>query len=595
MEKHIGKLILNRFEQYADKVMLKISEHEQWTTFTGKQASGLIQRVSCTLLQDGIEKGDRVGIYAQNMPDWTFADVGILAFGGITVPIFATQIANEAKYILKDADIQILFIGEEEQYNEVLKIIDDKDLNLRKVIVFDDEIELSHPKIIHFKDWLQQEFSEQIKAKLDFLSREITSDDLATIIYTSGTTGEPKGVMLSHSNILETLKNHDIKYDITDKDESLAFLPLAHVFERIWTFYVFHKGLCNIYNKDPKLIAHAMERAKPTIMCSVPRLYEKIYFMAKHAVEQSSKIKQWLFNTAIATGEAIEQHRIDNKKVSFGLQLKYKIMDKLVLSKIRAKMGGRLRFMPCGGAALPAEITGFFRAVGLPIVIGYGLTETTATVTSYDVDVYKLGTAGVPLPNVQVKIGENDEILVKGGGVMQGYYNKPEATAKVFTEDGWFRTGDAGFLDDDGNLVITDRIKDLIKTSGGKYVAPQLVEATLLNHNLIEQVAVVGEGKPYVSALLIPNFEALKEWAKNKEIQFNNLQDLVNQPKIIELYDSLVDSLQSQLSNFERIKKFTLMPKEFSIEDNEMTPTFKIKRKTICAKYSYLIDKMYLS
>lgn len=593
MENHVGQLVLNRFQEYSSKVMLKISENEKWREYTGKQALDISKTISCLLLENAVERGARVGIYSQNMPEWSFADVGIMAMGGVTVPIFATQISNEAKYILKDADIEVLFVGEQEQYNEVLKIINDEDLNLRVVVVFDDKVELNHAKAIHFKDWLKQEVAEQTKAKFNYISKEVTPDDLATIIYTSGTTGEPKGVMLSHSNIIETIKNHDIKYDLTDKDSSLAFLPLAHVFERVWTLYVFHKGMCNAYNKNPKLVAQAMLKATPTVMCSVPRLYEKIYFMAMEAVKKSSSTKQKLFNAAISTGKKVEEYRVKNQKLPFTLKAKHKLLDKLVLSKIRAKMGGNLRFMPCGGAALTAEITEFFRAVGLPIVIGYGLTETTATVTSFDVENYKLGTTGAPLPNVQVKIGADDEILVKGAGVMQGYYNKPEATAKVFDKDGWFKTGDAGKFDAEGNLIITDRIKDLIKTSGGKYIAPQLVEATLLNHNLIEQAAVIGEGKPYVSALLTPNFEALKYWAKEKEIAFNNIADLIDKPEVNTLYKNLVTSLQNKLSNFERVKKFRLMPREFSIENNEVTPTFKLKRKVISKKYASLIDEMY--
>lgn len=593
MENHAGQLVLNRFQEYSNKVMLKIYENNKWREYTGKQALDIAKTVSYCLLENGIKRGDRIGIYSQNMPEWSLADIGAMSMGGVTVPVFATQISNEAKYILKDANIELLFVGEETQYNEILKIIDDEDLSLRQIVVFDDKVELTHNKSIYFKDWVLQDISEQTKAKLNDITKEVTPEDLATIIYTSGTTGEPKGVMLSHSNIIETIKNHDIKYDLTNHDTSLAFLPLAHVFERVWTLYVFHKGMLNYYNKNPKLVAQAMLKAKPTVMCSVPRLYEKIYFMAIDAVEKSSGIKRKMFNSAIATGKKVEEYRVKDKKLPIGLKLKHKLMDKLVLSKVREKMGGNLRFMPCGGAALTAEITEFFRAVGLPIVIGYGLTETTATVTSFDVESYKLGTTGIPLPNVQVKIGDDNEILVKGAGVMKGYYNKPEATAKVFDKDGWFKTGDAGEFDSEGNLTITDRIKDLIKTSGGKYIAPQLVEATLLNHNLIEQVAVIGEGKPYVSALLTPNFEALKNWAKEKEIAFNNITDLIQKPEIDSLYKTLVDSLQEKLSHFERIKKFKLMPQEFSIENNEVTPTFKLKRKVIAKKYASLIDEMY--
>lgn len=399
--------------------------------------------------------------------------------------------------------------------------------------------------------------------------------------------------MLNHSNIIETLRNHDLKFDITSDDVSIAFLPLAHVFERIWTYYILHKGCCNVYSSDPKYVAQIMVKAQPTLMCSVPRLFEKVYFTVQDTMKKSSGIKKKLFAAAVQAGAEVDKLKIAGKSIPLGLKLKHSVLDKVVLSKIRDKMGGKLRFMPCGGAALSPEITTFFRAVGVPVIVGYGLTETTATVTCFDVDDYVPGSAGKPLPNVEVKISEENEILVKGPNVMKGYYKKQDETLKVFDEDGWFRTGDAGYLDENVNLFITDRIKDLIKTSGGKYVAPQLLESALLNHPMIEQAAVVGEGKPYVSALLTPNFEALSAWAKEKGIAFQNITDLIAQPSVVSMYKDLINSLQDQLSQFERVKKFRLMPREFSLEENEMTPTFKIKRKVIYQKYASLIDEMY--
>lgn len=593
MEDNVGQLVVSRFQQYGDKIMLKILENKQWRSFTGKQANEHIQKIAYALLQEGIEKDDKVGIFSQNMPEWTLADVGTTLIGAVSVPIFATQIADQAKYIMKDANIQILFVGENQQYQETLKIIDDPDVHVRKVVVFSEKVELTYPKSVYYKDWIAQEFPDIIVSKFNYVIKEVEPTDLATIIYTSGTTGEPKGAMITHESILRTLQNHDLRYDLSDEDVSLAFLPLAHVFERAWTYYVFHNGMCNVYNKNPKFIAQAMLKAQPTVMCSVPRLYEKIYFMAMDSLKKTSPGKQKLFNAAIKTGAKVEDRRLAGKRIPLPLRLKHKIYDKLVLSKIRAKMGGKLRFMPCGGSFLSAEITSFFRSVGLPIIIGYGLSETTATVTCSEIYNYKLGSVGKPLPNVQVKISHEDEILVKGDNVMHGYYNKPDETIKVFDKDGWLKTGDAGYMDEEGNLFITDRIKDLIKTSGGKYVAPQLVESVLTHHNLIEQVAVIGEGKPYVSALMTPNFEALENWAKEKGIQFQNTADLVKMPEVLSMYKDLVSSLQIKLSSFEQVKKFKLLPREFSIEENEMTPTFKIKRKVVYLKYAALIDEMY--
>ncbi len=351
--------------------------------------------------------------------------------------------------------------------------------------------------------------------------------------------------------------------------------------------------MTNIYNTNPKEIAQIVKEAKPTVMCSVPRLYEKIYHMIYTNLQQASFVKKIIFKWSVRVGKRAEKYFSKKKEIPFFTNFQYKIADKLVFSKIREQLGGRLKFMPCGGAFLSKEITSFFRIAGLPIIIGYGLTETTATVTAYDFDSYELGTVGRPLPNTRVKIGENDEILVKGFGVMKGYYNKPEETARVFDKDGWFKTGDSGKIDENGNLIITDRIKDLIKTSGGKYIAPQHLEVVLTNHNFIEQAVIVGEGKPYPSALLVPNFEILKAWAEHKKIAFNDVSELINIPRIKKKYNKVVDELQQCLAQFEKVKKFTLMPREFSMEEEELTPTFKPKRKTIYQKYREIIDKMY--
>ncbi|MBS9779150.1 MAG: long-chain fatty acid--CoA ligase [Moraxellaceae bacterium] len=590
MENHIGELIINRMQQYENKVMLRSKSGNTWKQFTGKQAYQLIEKIALSLLAENVQHQEKVGIYSQNMPEWTLADVGSIAIGAVSVPIYATNIACQAKYIIEDADIHILFVGEQQQYDEVLKIIDDCCLD--KVIVFDETVKLSHPKTLYFKDWLADSPQNMLDAYQQRKS-QLQADDLATIIYTSGTTGEPKGVMLDHANIIQGCVNHDIKYHLTDKDSSLSFLPLSHVFERAWVFYILHKGMCNTYNADPKQIAEVIQEVQPTVMCSVPRLYEKIYHAIHTKLQTASFAKKNIFNWSVSVGKKAEKYLNQNKKIPFLLNQQYKLTDKLVFAKIREQLGGNLKFMPCGGAFLSAEITSFFQMAGLPVIIGYGLTETTATVTSFDMDECTLGTVGKTLPNTEIKIGKDDEILVRGTGVMKGYYNKPEETAKVFDEDGWFKTGDAGKIDADGNLIITDRIKDLIKTSGGKYIAPQHLEIVLTNHSFISQVIVIGEGKPYTTALLVPDFEALKSWANHKEIAFNDENDLIKNPQIIEKFNQIVDELQECLARFEKVKKFTLMPREFSMEEGELTPTFKPKRKVISEKYKDIIDKMY--
>lgn len=592
MESHLSKILLDKMEEYSNKVMLRIKRKKSWKEFTGKQSVNLIKSVANSLLLEKVEHQEKIGIYSQNMPEWTFADIGAISIGAVSVPIYATNIDIQVKYIIKEAEIKVLFIGEKHQYDEILKIIDDDDILLKRVILFDETIPTTHPKTIHFSKWISQNHTE-VTNIYQSRKKQFKSDDLATIIYTSGTTGEPKGVMLNHKNITATFANHDLKYcSLTDKDSSLAFLPLSHVFERLWSFYILYKGMMNTYNKNPKEIGETILEAKPTVMCSVPRFYEKIYHLIYTNLSKTSFIKRKIFNWSIAIGNKFEQSLIQNTRKSFLSNLKYKIADKLVLSKIRERLGGKLKFMPCAGAFLSEDITLFFRAVRLPIIIGYGLTETTATVSSFDINNYTLGTVGKPIPNVKVKIGSNDEILVKGPGVMLGYYKKPEITKQVF-EDGWFKTGDAGKIDKDGNIIITDRIKDLMKTSGGKYIAPQHVENVLINNNFIEQIIVVGEGKPYATALLVPNFEALTTWAKHKEIEFKDYSNLISMQKVIDKYQKIIDSAQDCLARFEKVKKFTLMPKEFTMENNEITPTFKPKRNVISREYNEIIEKMY--
>ena len=345
--------------------------------------------------------------------------------------------------------------------------------------------------------------------------------------------------------------------------------------------------------ENTKLIATALTEVKPTMMCSVPRFYQKIYAGIQEMVAESSDSKKKIFNWALKNGGEVAELKRLNKSIPLSLNLKNAIANKLVFNKIKNKLGGNLWFMPCGGASISSEVTKFFDAMGIHITVGYGLTETTATLTAFPLQNYEHGTAGITLGDTQIKIGENDEILAKGSGIMKGYYKKPHETAEVFTEDGWFKTGDAGKFDEKGNLVITDRIKDLMKTSNGKYIAPQPIENMLSNNNFITQAMVIAEGKPYVTALIIPNFEALKEQLPKMNINFTNWEEVVNLDEVKEFYHQKINEIQHSFSGFEKVKKFVLMPSEFEITSGEITPTLKVKRNVVMKKYSHLIDKMY--
>jgi long-chain acyl-CoA synthetase len=442
-----------------------------------------------------------------------------------------------------------------------------------------------------FKDFLQAADEKSLK-EVDRRLGEIDGDDLATIIYTSGTTGEPKGVMLTHDNFNEAFRIHDIRLNVSREDHSLCFLPLSHVFERCWSLYVLYKGIKNSYLGDPKEILSAMAEVNPTMMCSVPRLYQKAYHTILAKVETGSAMKKKLFRKALETGKRRANLIKVGKEIPFFLKLSYGFFDLLIFKKIRNVFGGRLRMMPCAGAPLSGEITEFFHAIGMPLLIGYGLTETTATVTVFPDTGFEFGTVGNSMPEVEVKIGEDDEILVKGKTVMKGYYKKPGETGKVF-ENGWFKTGDAGKIDEQGILTITDRIKDLMKTSGGKYVAPQQIESILTNDNFIENAILIGDNKPFVSALLVPNVEALKEYAHSLNLTYHSIEDLLKKSHISEFYEKKLEQLQQSLANFEKVKKFKLLPHDFSMNLGELTPTLKIRRQIIINHFSTLIDEMY--
>ncbi|RXP53802.1 long-chain fatty acid--CoA ligase [Lutibacter sp. HS1-25] len=565
----------------------------KWEGISWELFENQIEKVSQSLLNFGISVQQNVAIFAENMPQWIVADIAIMGVRAVTVPIYATNSKNEAEYIINDAEISVVFVGGQDEYNKALKILESNAF-LKLIVVFDNNVKLQNEvNSVYFKDFMAVETNTAIKTELQKRHFECDLSDLASIIYTSGTTGEPKGVMLDHHNFAASLVAHDFELDVSEKDVSLSFLPLSHIYERSWVFFCLHRGIEVYFNQNPKLIAEVLKEVKPTVMCTVPRIFEKIFAAIQDKRKEASPIKMKLASWALGIGNAYyNKHKRLDKKVPFALKLKYKIADKLVLSKLRDVFGGRIKFMPCGGAPLAADMVSFFHSFGLNIKCGYGLTETTATVSLFGYKHFEFNSAGKTIHGTQIKIGENSEIMVKGPGVMKGYYKKPAETAEVF-KDGWFCTGDAGTMDAEGNLVITDRIKDLMKTSGGKYIAPQKLEMAMINDAFIEQIAVIGDQQKYVTALAVPSFENLKKYALEHKISFKDVEELINHNQIKDLFEKRFEELQKEFSKFEKIKKFTLLPKEFSIEAGEITATLKLKRKVIQQKYKELIDKMY--
>ena len=579
--------LIENTDKYPQKPCLSYKENDVWKNYNWTELKSVVAKTANALKRSGVKIDENVAIYSENIAEWIIFDLAIVSIGAVSIPIYATSTAPQAKYILDEAEIKVIMTGAQYQYDNIIRIYPESKY-LETIVVAQKEIKLVTEKSFHFENWIENESngSEIVYRK---------NSDIATIIYTSGTTGEPKGVMLSHDNFLKAFDSHIqfFKFKNPENEHSLSFLPLSHVFERIWAIFMLHVGAQIYMSENPKLIAETLKQVRPTMMCSVPRLYQKIHSGIYDKINSGSVVKQKIFKWALKTGMLYSENKRKNLKNTGLINIKHKIADKLVFSKIRAQMGGRLWFMPVGGAAISAELTKFFDAIGINLTIGYGLTETTATVTCFPIENYEYGTCGIALAGVQYMIGADNEILVKGHGVMKGYYKKPEATAEVFTADGWFRTGDSGKIDSKGNLIIVDRIKDLMKTSTGKYITPQPIENLLTNDSFIQQAIVIGDDKPFVTALLVPDFDALKQLANKLGIKFDSIEELINTEKIKEFYAEKINSLQKNLSSFEKIKNFKLLHGEFTMDLGEITPTLKIKRNIILKKFSALIDDMY--
>ncbi len=426
--------------------------------------------------------------------------------------------------------------------------------------------------------------------------KQLKESDLATIIYTSGTTGEPKGVMLTHANYIKACHIHDMRLtNLSDKDLSMCFLPLTHIFEKAWTYYCLHKGIAVAINRDPSEIRKTLKQVRPTLMSNVPRFWEKVYEGVRENIDNASGITKWLFNDAVKTGRRHNLEYVnEGKRPAPGNRVKFFLYRHTIFYLIKRIIGiERGNFFPVAGAPLSDAINAFMQSIDVHLIYGYGLTETTATVSCFPNKGFRIGTVGKVMPGMEVKIGENNEILVKGETVMSGYYKKPEANKAAFTDDGFFRTGDAGSLTGDNEIILTERIKDLYKTSNGKYIAPQMIETRITEDKFIEQVAVIGDDRKFVSALIVPSYEALMTYAREQHIAFENIETLVGNPLIHNFIFGRIELLQSQFTSYEKIKKITLLPSPFSVENGELTNTLKLRRKVILEKYADLIDRMY--
>jgi len=566
----------------------------EWVGLTYGEVGSLVERFAAGLAKLGIKKDDKVAILSTNNPRWSISDFAIAGLGGVTVSIYPTLIAPQIKYIIDDSDSRYVITEDQEQADKILSFFDESP-GLEGIIAMDNTSD-PDKNVLSFDEILKQgdEYIKEQGFSLREVSKAVQPDDLLTLIYTSGTTGNPKGVMLTHKNLVSNVISGRKAISLSSSDIFLSFLPLSHSFERmVGHFTAFSANSTVYYAESVDTVAENMGEVKPTVMTSVPRLYEKMYAKVLDKVSKDPPLRQKIFWWAIGVGKKASKYFQRNQKPTGLLAFKFGIADKLVFSKIKERVGGRLRFFISGGAPLSKEIGEFFAAANIAILEGYGLTETSPVITCNRETLYKFGTVGAPIDGVEVKIADDGEILCRGDNVMAGYYKNPEATAEVLEEDGWFHTGDIGEFDEDGYLRITDRKKNILVTSGGKNVAPSPMENALVTNKYIEQCLVIGDSRKFISALIVPAFDNLKEWAREQNLDADNIETLIKDPKVLALYDDIIAKVMQNFSHYEKVKAFRLIPREWTIESGELTPTLKVKRKVVETNYADLIEEIY--
>ena len=553
-------------------------------------------QVSNALLALGAEVQENVGVFSQNKPECLYVDFGAFADRVVTIPLYATSSEAQVHYILEDASIRFLFVGEQYQYDVAYRV-QNLCRSLKQIIIFDPEVKRApgDQNSIYFDEFLKGGGEGKYQEEVDKRTADAVSSDLANILYTSGTTGDSKGVMLHHSNYEAAFAGHKARLkELGENDVVMNFLPFTHIFERAWSYYCLDRGCLLCINLRPQDIQKTIKEVRPTAMCSVPRFWEKVYAGVLEKINETTGLKKSLMLDALRVGKA---HNIDylmnGKTPPVMLHMKYKFYERTIYSLLKKTIGiDNGNFFPTAGAAIPEKVAEFVHSVGINMVAGYGLTESTATVSCEWKDDFRIGAVGRLLPGVEAKIGENNEILLRGGTITKGYYKKEAVTRDSFTEDGWFRTGDAGYIED-GFLYLTERIKDLFKTSNGKYIAPQAIETKLVVDRYIDQISIIADQRKYVSALIVPDYKQVEKYASDHQIAYTDMKDLLQKPEIESLFRMRIDTLQQQFAHYEQIKRFTLLPEPFSMERGELTNTLKIKRAVLLKNYAKEIEKMY--
>ncbi len=595
---HLAMMPYEQAKKYGDRTVFEYKNFggTQWKKASWNDFARDVERISHALLTLGVGVQENIGVFSQNSLPYIYTDFGAFGIRAVSIPLYATSSEQQLQYVINDAGIRFFFVGEQEQYDKARRV-QPLCSTLERIIVFDHTVVFADHDVtsMHFDDFLKMADGLPQKEQLAERHAALNADDLANILYTSGTTGDSKGVMLSCGQFGAAVEANMECVPVSDTDRVITFLPITHIFERGWDFLSLYQGATLIVNTDPREIQQSMRETHPTCMSAVPRFWEKVYVGVKAKIDTASPMKQKLFREALKVGR---MYNVDckskGKKPSLALSMRYTFINKTVLSLVRKQLGlENANFFPTAGAFVSPEVETFVNSIGIRMIVGYGLTESLATVScDHRDEPYTIGSVGRPISSIDIKIAENGEVLLKGPTITKGYYKRESLNKESFTEDGYFRTGDAGYLKD-GELFLTERIKDLYKTSNGKYIAPQAIESKLLVDKYIEQIAVIADDRKFVSALIVPAYNMLEEYARENSIRFASREDLCSHPHIIKMLEQRIETLQQGLAGYEQVKRFTLLTEPFSMENGELTNTLKTRRPIIAKHYADKIAAMY--
>ena len=595
---HLSRLIHDQAKKYGDREALiyRAFGSKEWQSISWNQFSDMVKKVSNAMLNLGVKVQENIGVFSQNSVQYLFCDFGAWGIRAVTIPFYATSSEQQIQFMVSDAKVRFLFVGEQEQYDKARRVVS-MCQTLERIIVFDRNVRISthDPNAMYFDDFLKLGENYPRQTEVEALQAQASMDDIANILYTSGTTGDSKGVILTCGQYHAAMEANNKCVPVGENDRVLNFLPFTHIFEKGWKILCLTEGAKLIVNTYPLEVQQSMKETHPTCMSSVPRFWEKVYMGVLEKIETASAPKRKLFQYALNVGK---KHNIDylskGKRPPLALHLEYEMLNKTVFSLVRKELGlENAHFFPTAGATVNPKVEEFVHAIGINMVVGYGLTESLATVSCNHLgEPFTVGGVGIPIEGIDIRISEEGEVLLKGPTITIGYYNRDDLTRAAFTADGYFKTGDSGYLKG-GELFLKERIKDLYKTSNGKYIAPQMIESKLLVDKYIDQIAIIADQRKFVSALIIPVYPLLEEYAREHHIPFESHEQLCADPQINEMMKERIDTLQQQLAHYEQIKRFTLLPHHFSMERGELTNTLKIKRRVLNENYKKEIDAMY--